>query len=105
MIGNPRTPGRHRAGLAPVAVVPRRLWDGPARAEAERLDGAWPGWTVLYGAGGRRFYAMATWPTPEALIVSDPTPEGLEAQMHDAEMARIVQRRPYAPVPAGAGRS
>ncbi|MET8332954.1 hypothetical protein ABZV14_02465 [Streptosporangium canum] len=51
MIGNPRTPGRHRAGLAPT-VVPHRLWDGPARAEAERLDDAWPGRIGFSELGG-----------------------------------------------------
>ncbi|MFI6883611.1 hypothetical protein [Streptosporangium canum] len=85
-----RVPGRHRAGQA-HAVVHHRLWDGPARAEAERLDRAWPGWTVLYGTGSRCFYAVAAWPASESLIVSDPTPEGLERQMHEAEMTVITR--------------
>ncbi|GAA3120860.1 hypothetical protein [Streptosporangium carneum] len=65
--------------------VHRRLWDGPARAEAERLETAWPGWVVLYGTGSRRFHALAAWPAPEPLILCDPTPEGLEARMREAE--------------------
>ncbi|MER5422374.1 hypothetical protein [Streptosporangium roseum] len=98
-----RAPGRHRDGRHPT-TVPRRVWDHEARAEAERLDRAWPGWTVLYGTGSRRFYAMAAWPTVEALNVSDHSPEGLEAQMREAEMAMAVQHRALAPAPAGTGR-
>lgn len=81
-----RTLGRHRAGLTP-ATVHRRPWDGPARSEAERLGQVWQGWSVLYGPGSRRFYAIAAWPTPEPLIVSDRTSEGLEERMHQAEMS------------------
>lgn len=103
MIGHPRTPGRHRAGLAPTTVR-RRSWDTHARAEADRLGQIWKGWSIFYGLGSRCFYAVAAWPTPEPLIISDRTPEGLETQMHDAELAMIAQRRPYAPTLAGSGR-
>ncbi|MET8332901.1 hypothetical protein ABZV14_02200 [Streptosporangium canum] len=96
-----RVPGRHRAGQA-KAVVHHRVWDGPARAEAERLDRAWPGWTVLYGTGSRCFYAVAAWPAPESLIVSDPTPEGLEEQMREAETTVITQHERREPAPDGA---
>ncbi|WP_433235600.1 hypothetical protein ACQPYK_25625 [Streptosporangium sp. CA-135522] len=96
MTGHPRTPGRHRAGLPP-ATVHRRLWDGPARAEAELLAAAWPGWSVFYGLGSRRFYAVAAWPTTQPLIVEDDTPEGLEEQMHQAEMACAWHALPVPP--------
>ncbi|MFJ2032932.1 hypothetical protein [Streptosporangium sp. NPDC087985] len=81
-----RPRGRHRSGLA-LSAVPSYTWDHGARAEAVRLEAAWPGWAVLYGTGSRLFYAIATWPTPEPLIVSDRTPEGLETLMNDAETA------------------
>ncbi|WP_271216099.1 hypothetical protein [Streptosporangium carneum] len=65
----------------------RRLWDGPARAEADRLTRAWPAWLVLYSLGRRRFYAIAAWPTPEPSTVADDTAEGLEEQMREVETA------------------
>ncbi len=86
MTGRSRTPGRHRAGQ-PYSTVSRRLWDGPARARAERLNQTWQSWLVLYSLGTRRFYAIATWPLPGPLMVADDTAEGLEARMHDAETA------------------
>ncbi|MEV7010056.1 hypothetical protein [Streptosporangium sp. NPDC051022] len=87
MIGRgAREPGRHRDGR-PYTTVHRRLWDGPARAEAERLGQAWPAWLVLYSLGRRSFYAIATWPAPAPLMVTDDTAEGLEERMHDVETA------------------
>ncbi|GHE37595.1 hypothetical protein GCM10017673_45060 [Streptosporangium violaceochromogenes] len=102
MIGQPRLPGRHRAGQAPTTVH-RRAWDGPARAEAERLERSRPGWVVLYGVGSRRFYAMAAWPVSEPVMVSDPTAEGLEERMGEAEAALLLRSAPSRPtsVPAG----
>ncbi|MEV8637259.1 hypothetical protein AB0395_37015 [Streptosporangium sp. NPDC051023] len=91
-----REPGRHRDGQPPTAVH-RRVWDGPARAEAERLDRKWPDWTVLYSLGNRRFYAVAAWPNPRPVMVEDETATGLEARMYEAEMTRNAQ-----PVPAPA---
>ncbi|MEU0517920.1 hypothetical protein [Streptosporangium sp. NPDC006007] len=86
------TSGRHRAGQARTSMVHRRLWDGPARAQAERLAQAWPSWTVLYGVGSRRFYAMATWATSEFLMVEAATSEELERRMYEAIMA-VTSRR------------
>ncbi|MFD8529391.1 hypothetical protein ACFV0L_18425 [Streptosporangium canum] len=86
MTGQPRTPGRHRAGLPPATVY-RRLWDDSARAEAERLDQSWRGWSILYGAHSRRFYAIAAWSTREPLMVDSNTPEALEERMHQSEMS------------------
>ncbi|MEV7005474.1 hypothetical protein [Streptosporangium sp. NPDC051022] len=91
-----RPRGRHR-GDRPRVAVPRHPWDAQARAKAERLDLAWSRWTVLYGTGTRRFHAIAAWPVPEPLIVSDRTPEGLEAQMREAETAMITQRETFVP--------
>ncbi|MEV8638286.1 hypothetical protein AB0395_42195 [Streptosporangium sp. NPDC051023] len=91
-----REPGRHRDGQSP-SVVHRRVWDGPARAEAEQLDQKWPDWTVLYSLGNRRFYAVAAWPSPHPVIVEHETATGLEAQMYEAEMTRNAQPTP-APV-------
>ncbi|MEV8636158.1 hypothetical protein AB0395_31340 [Streptosporangium sp. NPDC051023] len=83
MIGKSRPGGRHRDGQTHTPVY-RRLWDGPARAEAERLDRAWPDWTVLYSLGRRRFYALSSWTTPEPVIIWDDTAEGLEKRMREA---------------------
>ena len=86
------TSGRHRAGQIHTAVVHRRLWDGPARAEAERLAQAWPSWTVLYGVGSRRFYALAAWQVSEPLMVDATTTEDLERRMYEAVMAVTARR-------------
>ncbi|MFD0891559.1 hypothetical protein ACFQ08_44010, partial [Streptosporangium algeriense] len=75
----------------PTVPVYRRVWDGPARAEAERLDQAWPEWTVLYSLGKRSFYAVAGWDSPQPVIVEDATPEGLEQRMHETETARMIR--------------
>ncbi|MER7211563.1 hypothetical protein [Streptosporangium sp. NPDC000239] len=86
MIRRSRRCGRHRDGQ-PFTRVYRRLWDGPARSEAERLDRSCQWWSVLYSLGQRRFYAIAIWPTPEPLIISDVSPEGLQERMREAETA------------------
>ncbi|MFF4411547.1 hypothetical protein ACFYY8_03400 [Streptosporangium sp. NPDC001559] len=85
--------GRHRDGL-PYTPVYRRVWDGPARAEAERLDLAWAEWTVLYSLGHRRFYAMAGWDNPRPVVVEDVTGAGLEERMREAEMIRAIRLAP-----------
>jgi len=51
-----------------------------------------PGWSVLYGTDSRLFHAIATWPTPEPLLICDRTAEGLKEQMREAEMTALVQR-------------
>ncbi|MEU0519764.1 hypothetical protein [Streptosporangium sp. NPDC006007] len=86
------TSGRHRAGQARPTTVHRRLWDGPARAQAERLAQAWPSWTVLYGVGSRRFYALATWATSEPLMIEAADAEELERRMYEAVMAVTTRR-------------
>ena len=86
------TSGRHRAGQARTAVVHRRLWDGPARAQAERLAQAWPSWTVLYGVGSRRFYALAAWATSGPLMVEAASAEELERRMYEVIMDVTVRR-------------
>ncbi|MFF0572590.1 hypothetical protein [Streptosporangium saharense] len=85
--------GRHRDGQ-PYASVYQRVWDGPARAEAERLDQAWADWTVLYSLGKRSFYAVASWDGPQVVVVEDATSEGLEGRMQEAEMNRLLQAAP-----------
>ncbi|MEV4097169.1 hypothetical protein [Streptosporangium saharense] len=85
--------GRHRDGQ-PYASVYQRVWDGPARAEAERLDQTWSDWTVLYSLGKRAFYAVASWDDPQLVVVEDPTSEGLEERMQEAEMVRLLQTTP-----------
>ncbi|MEU1879156.1 hypothetical protein ABZ470_17730 [Streptosporangium sp. NPDC020072] len=102
MIGSSRPGGRHRDGR-PYSLVHRRVWDGPARAEAESLDQAWAGWTVLYSLGTRRFYGLCSWPSPQPVIVSDTTSEGLERRMREAE-ALLTLRMPTAEGRRPAGR-
>jgi len=80
--------GRHRDGQA-ATPVPRCTWDHEARAQAAMLEITCPGWSVLYGTGSRLFHAIATWPTPEPLIICDQTPEGLKTQMREAETAAL----------------
>ncbi|MFI7534139.1 hypothetical protein [Streptosporangium sp. NPDC049376] len=97
--------GRHRDGQ-PYEPVYRRVWDGPAKAEAERIDQAWADWTVLYSLGRRSFYAVAAWGGSRPVIVEDPTGDGLEERMREAEMIRATRPAP-APVRrrrGGAGR-
>jgi len=86
-----RARGRHRDGQA-AAPVPHYTWDHEARAEAAMLEITWPGWSILYGTGSRLFHAIATWPTPEPVLVCDRTVEGLKTQMREAEMAALVRR-------------
>ncbi|MEV8639306.1 hypothetical protein AB0395_47400 [Streptosporangium sp. NPDC051023] len=93
MIGRSRHCGRHRDGQ-PLTKVYRRLWDGPARSEAEQLDRSCQSWSVLYSLGQRRFYALAAWPTPEPLIIADDTAEGLAERMREAETAFIRHALP-----------
>ncbi|MEV7004881.1 hypothetical protein [Streptosporangium sp. NPDC051022] len=104
MIGlrSSRPPGRHRNGQ-PHTSVHRRLWDGPARAEAERMERSWPTWLVLYSLGNRRFYAIAGWPAPEPVIVCDDTSEGLEEQMRQQETVFTWQVLPTSSSPTGHG--
>ncbi|GHE39809.1 hypothetical protein GCM10017673_47700 [Streptosporangium violaceochromogenes] len=96
MIGrrDPHVAGRHRIGHAPAAVH-RRVWDGPARAEAERLERSWPGWVVLYGPGSRRFHALAAWPSPAPVKVCGRTPAELEEGMRQAEADALLRRHPF----------
>ncbi|MGW4423496.1 hypothetical protein [Streptosporangium sp. NPDC004631] len=94
-----RAPGRHRPGQART-TVPHRLWDVRARAEAERLAQAWPSWTILYGVGSRRFYALAAWQVSEPLMVDATTTEDLERRMYEAVMAVTVRRETPLTAPA-----
>ncbi|MET8141835.1 ATP-binding protein [Sphaerisporangium sp. NPDC005288] len=79
-----RQKGRHRQGAGFEQVV-RRQWDLAERAAAHQLDLLEPGWTVLYGVGTRRFYALATWPAPEAVIVQARDTDELRRLMREAE--------------------
>ncbi|WP_433367439.1 hypothetical protein [Streptosporangium sp. CA-115845] len=86
-----RPRGRHRGGQA-APPVPHYTWDHEARAEAAMLEITWPGWAVLYGTGSRLFHAIATWPTPEPLLLCDRSVEGLKAQMREAETTALLHR-------------
>ncbi|MEV7964785.1 ATP-binding protein [Sphaerisporangium sp. NPDC088356] len=90
-----RPRGRHRR-RAPVTQVPPRQWDLAKRASARHLDQMEPVWAVWYGVGARRFYAAATWPAPEPLIVQAHTADELRDLMREAEQATLS--RPHPPV-------
>ncbi|NJP28063.1 hypothetical protein FLW53_28460 [Microbispora sp. SCL1-1] len=96
-----RPKGRHREGAAPGAWKPR-AWDLDQHAEARRLAGQWPGWTVLYGTGSRCFYALTAWPVPEPLILRARTAAELEAALRE-ESAALAARR-QAPTMSGVWR-
>lgn len=81
-----RMSGRHRRG-EPVMPVPPRPWDVAKQAAARQLDLIEPAWTVWYGLSARRFYAVATWPAPEPLIVQARTADELCDLMREAEQA------------------
>ncbi|MEV5412225.1 hypothetical protein AB0K60_25750 [Thermopolyspora sp. NPDC052614] len=84
---DPPARGRHRQGLPLVPSEDcRREWDAAQRSAAARLDRIERAWTILYGLGRRRFYAIAHWPSDEPLIVEAPTPESLREQMREAEV-------------------
>ncbi|MER7131693.1 hypothetical protein [Streptosporangium saharense] len=85
--------GRHREGR-PYSLVYRRVWDGPARAEAERLSQVWSEWTVFYSLSKRSFHAVASWDSPHLVMVEDATTERLEERMREAEMNRLLQAAP-----------
>ncbi|MFF0309711.1 ATP-binding protein [Streptosporangium sp. NPDC004379] len=94
----PARRGRHRHG-APVTAARPHPWDGAHRDSARRLDEAEPAWTVWYGVGTRRFYAVAAWPAPEPLIVHAAGTDGLRRLMRGAERAA----GPYPSLAAPAG--
>ncbi|MER7132080.1 hypothetical protein [Streptosporangium saharense] len=77
-----------------MTAVYRRVWDGPARAEAEVLDQACSGWAVLYSLSERRFFGLCAWPSPQPVIVCDDTAEGLEQRMREAETLLILHMSP-----------
>ncbi|MBB4703733.1 ATP-binding protein [Sphaerisporangium siamense] len=65
-------------------MSPRR-WDLFQQAEARHLDQMEPAWCVWYGLGTRHFYAVATWTTPEPLLVEARTAGRLRDLMREAE--------------------
>ena len=81
----PRRPGRH-------LPVPHYTWDHEARAEAAMLEITWPGWAVLYGTGSRLFHAIATWPTPEPLLLCDRTIDGSQGPDARGRDDRVLHR-------------
>ncbi|WP_327046817.1 hypothetical protein OG320_02630 [Microbispora sp. NBC_01189] len=88
MTRDQRPRGRHRDGTEP-GVFLRRAWDLDKRAEARRMAAQWPDWTVLYGPGSRRFYAMAAWPVPEPLILEASTAVDLDALLRQETLALV----------------
>ncbi|RCG30262.1 hypothetical protein DQ384_16090 [Sphaerisporangium album] len=87
-----RPRGRHRPGTAPTQVR-SRPWDLAQKAAAQQLDQMEPVWAICYGVGSRRFYAAATWPTPDPLLVEADTTDELRDLMRAAERA-VLYRPP-----------
>jgi anti-sigma regulatory factor (Ser/Thr protein kinase) len=79
-----RPSGRHRRGVPATQVHPRQ-WDAAQQDSARRLDQTEPAWIVWYGPGARRFYAVATWPAPQPLIVQARTADELRDLIREAE--------------------
>ncbi|WP_405088299.1 hypothetical protein [Microbispora sp. NBC_01389] len=69
------------------------MWDLAQRADARSIAHRWPGWTVLYGPGSRRFYAMAAWPLPEPVVLRARTAADLEAALHEESAALLALRQ------------
>ncbi|WP_326644449.1 ATP-binding protein [Streptosporangium sp. NBC_01755] len=90
--------GRHRRG-EPVDQRGPRQWDREQREVAARLDRAEAGWLVMYGVGGRRFYAIAAGWVPEPLVVQAGTAEELCALMRETEEAKPATPSGVRPVP------
>lgn len=90
--------GRHRDGAEP-GTWERRAWDLDQHAEAGDLAARWPEWTVLYGTGSRRFYAMAAWPAPEPLILDARTAAELETLLLQETPVMTARGLTAAPVP------
>ncbi|MEV6987399.1 ATP-binding protein [Sphaerisporangium sp. NPDC051017] len=88
-----RPGGRHRRGRT-IEQAAQRRWDLAERAAAHQLDQIEPGWTVWYGVGTRRYYAIATWRTPEPLIVQGRIVDELRDLMREAE--QVARTRPVA---------
>ncbi|MEU8202639.1 ATP-binding protein [Streptosporangium sp. NPDC049046] len=82
--------GRHRRG-EPVDQRGPRRWDREQREVADQLDRAETGWLVMYGVGGRRFYAIAVGGEP--LVVQAGTAEELCALMREAEETKAETHR------------
>jgi hypothetical protein len=91
-----RPPGRHRTGVRPGPVQPRR-WDPAKQAAAAQLDQLEPAWFISYGVGSRRFHAIATsHATP--LRVEATTAHELRELMREAELQTALSS---ARLPAG----
>ncbi|MEU9887767.1 ATP-binding protein [Sphaerisporangium sp. NPDC051011] len=88
----PRPGGRHRKGAPATRVEPGR-WDLVDQAAARQIDMIEPTWAVWYGVGTRHFYAVATWPTPEPLLVHAGTTDELRGLMRAAERTLLYHPR------------
>lgn len=82
---DPAARGRHRQGLAVVAVA-RRRWDVAQCGDAAHLDETEPAWSILYSLGRREFYAIAMWCCDVPLMVHADHPARLCWLMRDAEL-------------------
>ncbi|GII83873.1 hypothetical protein Ssi03_18630 [Sphaerisporangium siamense] len=77
--------GRHEERDGTPEAARRRSWEPEARAEAERLGAAEPGWVIFYGVWSRRYFAFAIKKGVEPAMVDAPITRVLRLLMREAE--------------------
>ncbi|MEV6982648.1 ATP-binding protein [Sphaerisporangium sp. NPDC051017] len=81
--------------------MPRGSWDTTERALAQQLNEVEPAWTVWYGVGSRRFFAIATWGTSTPLIVEGRSIDEVRVLMREVESESppYAEHVPHVPAP------
>jgi hypothetical protein len=62
-------------------------YDPAQRAAAAAIQNAHPDWVIMYGAHSRMLFAFPLFRAPPGAIIAAPSPPGLLAAMHAAEIA------------------
>jgi hypothetical protein len=76
-------------------------YDPAQHAAAAAIQNAHPDWVIMYGAHSRMLFAFPLFRAPPGAIIAAPSPPGLLAAMHAAEIAarHHPARRPPGPPP------
>jgi hypothetical protein len=74
-------------------------YDPAQRAAAAEIQNGHPGWLIMYGAHSRMFYGFPLFRAPPGAIIAAPSPPGLLAAMHAAELAARHHPAPPRPAP------